>query len=350
MPTEPTRTQSPVQRAQFYKEVREKLASLPGVSSATTGGLPLQGGGVNSGSGDPFGVRGKSYDATTTSPVTQFAKLNSVGIDYFKTLQIPLRAGRAFTDSDLTGEPPKSVIVNETLARAFFPEGAVGQPIGVPPPCTSTKCDFVWATIAGVVGDVNTRALDLGALPEIYLPQPTGVVILRTAGEPLSMTRAAVSAIRSMDSDIQVLEPLTMEDRISATVGPPQFATAIVTFFGGAALLLAAVGIFGVVAHSTAQRTQEIGIRMALGADGGRILQTVMFGGIAPVVAGLGLGLAGALALSRILTGVLFQVSATDPASYVYATVVLTVAAIAACLGPALRAMTVDPVVVLQEN
>lgn len=349
IPTESARFQSPQQKAQIYTELREKLASLPGIVTATTGGLPLLGGGVNSGSGDPFGVRGQSYDATA-GPVTQFAKLNSVGVDYFRTLQIPLRAGRVFTAGDLTGESPNVVIVNETLARAFFPQGAVGQPIGVPPLCRDTKCDFIWATIVGVVGDVKTRALDLAAMPEIYLPQPTGMIILRTAGEPQPMTHTAVSVLRSMDRDIAVLETLTMEDRIAATIGQPRFATSLVAFFAAAALFLAAIGIFGVVAHSTAQRTQEIGIRMALGADGARIIQTVLFDGIRPVAAGLGLGLTGGLAFSRVLTGVLFHVTATDPPSYFYAAVVLTLVAIAACLGPALRAMTVDPVIALREN
>ena len=349
MSTDSARAQSPQQKAQFYTELREKLASLPGIVSATTGGLPLLGGGVNSGSGDPFGVRGQSYD-TAAGPVTQFAKLNSVGVDYFRTLQIPLRAGRAFTAGDLTGESPNGVIVNETLARAFFPRGAVGQPIGVPPPCRDTKCDFIWATIVGVVGDVKTRALDLAGMPEIYLPQPTGTIILRTAGEPLPMTHTAVAVLRSMDRDIAVLETRTMEDRIAATIGQPRFATWLVAFFAAAALFLAAIGIFGVVAHSTAQRTQEVGIRMALGADGVRIMQTVLFDGIRPVAAGLGLGLMGGLVFSRVLTGVLFQVTATDPPSYFYAAAVLSLVAIAACMGPALRAMTVDPVVALREN
>jgi ABC-type antimicrobial peptide transport system permease subunit len=187
-------------------------------------------------------------------------------------------------------------------------------------------------------------------MPEIYLPQATGTIILRTAGEPLSMAHTAIAAIRSMDNNMAVLETQTMEDRIAATIGQPRFATSLLAFFAGSALFLAAIGIFGVVAHSTAQRTNEIGIRIALGADGGRIIQTVMFGGILPVAVGLGLGLAGALVFSRMLAGVLFQVPATDPLSYAYAAVVLTLAAMAACLGPALRAMTVDPLVALREN
>jgi putative ABC transport system permease protein len=333
----------------FYTELREKLALLPGVTSATVGDLPLRGGGINAGSGDPFGIRGKSYDSTT-GPVTQFANLPSVGVDYFRTFQIPLRAGRAFTSGDSAGEFPSVVMVNETLARAFFPQGAVGQQIGVPPPCRDTKCDFIWMTIVGVAGDVKTRALDLAPLPQIYLPQPTGGVILRTAVEPLSMARTAVSVIRSMDPDMPVFDVQTMEDRISATIGQPRFETTIVAFFAVAALFLAAIGIFGVVAHSTAQRTQEIGIRMALGANGARVIQTVMFDGLRPVAAGVALGLIGALVFSRIMTSVLFHVSATDPSSFLYSAVLLTLVALAACLGPARRATRVDPAIALREN
>jgi ABC-type antimicrobial peptide transport system permease subunit len=153
-----------------------------------------------------------------------------------------------------------------------------------------------------------------------------------------------------MDPDMAVFDVRTMEDRISATIGQPRFETAIVAFFAGAALFLAAIGIFGVVAHSTAQRTQEIGIRMALGADGTRVIQTVMFDGLRPVAAGVALGLVGAFAFSRILTSVLFQVTATDPSSFLYAAVLLILVAAAACLGPARRATRVDPAIALREN
>jgi len=322
---------------------------LPGVTNVAAGGLPLRGGGINAGAGDPFGVRGKSYDLTT-GPITQFASLTSVGIDYFKTLQIPIRAGRVFASGDYAGEFPRVVVVNETLARVFFPQGAVGQPIGVPPPCRDTKCDFIWATIAGVVGDVKTNALDVASLPEIYLPQPTDVVILRTSREPLSMISTVVPAIRSMDRDIAVVDVQSMEDRLTATIGQPQFATALVAFFAAAALFLAAIGIFGVVAHSTAQRTQEIGIRIALGADGIRIMQTVIFDALRPVAAGLAIGITGALVFNRLLTSVLFRVTATDPPSFLCAAVVLAFVAISACLGPARRASAVDPVIALREN
>ncbi len=347
--TDFTRNTSPTERAAFYTELRERLASLPGVIGATTGALPLRGGGINAGSGDPFGIKGRSYD-TATGPVTQFANLTSAGVDYFRTFQIPLRAGRVFTARDYAGEFPSVVIVNETLARAFFPQGAIGQQIGVPPPCRDTKCDFIWATIVGVAGDVKTIALDLAPLPQIYFPQPGGNVILRIAGEPLSMARAAGTVVRSMDPDMTVFDVQTMEQRLSATIGQPRFETVIVAFFAGSALFLAAIGIFGVVAHSTARRTQEIGIRMALGADGARVIQTVMFDGLRPVAAGVALGLVGALAFSRVLSSVLFQVTATDPSSFLYAAALLALVAVMACLSPARRATRVDPAIALREN
>jgi putative ABC transport system permease protein len=247
-------------------------------------------------------------------------------------------------------EYPSVVIVNETLARTFFLEGAIGQQIGVPPPCRDTKCDFVWMTIVGVAGDVKTRGLDMAARPQIYLPQGAGGVILRTAGDPMQLARAASSVIRSMDPDMAVFDVRTMEDRISQTVTQPKFQTMIVSFFAAAALFLAAIGIFAVVAHSTAQRTQEIGIRMALGADRARVVQTVIFDGLRPVLAGVVLGLAGALAFSRILSSVLFNVAATDPSTFLLSALLLTLVAIAACLGPARRATKVDPMIALKSE
>jgi len=175
-----------------------------------------------------------------------------------------------------------------------------------------------------------------------------GGVILRTAGEPLLLARSAASVIHSMDRDMAVLDVRTMEDRISQTVMQPRFQSMIVAVFAFAALFLASIGIFGVVAHSTAQRTQEIGIRMALGANGRRVIETVLLDGLRPVLFGVLLGLGGALALSRIFSSLLFNVAATDPTTFLTAAVLLTVVAIIACLGPARRATQVDPMVALR--
>ncbi len=340
----------PPERVKVFTEIREKLAALPGVTSATVGLLPVRGGGINAGSGDPFGVRGKSYD-DTAGAVTQFANLTIIGLDYFRTFEIPMRAGRTFAAPDITGDLPKQAIVNETLARAFYPRGAVGEEIGVPMRCHDTKCGFVWMTIVGVAGDVKTRTLDAMPKPQIYIPSPEGgSIILRTAGDPMAIARAASRAIESVDPGVSVFDIRTMEDRISQTVTQPRFEAVIVAFFACAALFLASIGIFAVVAHSTAQRTQEIGIRMALGATAPRVIETVMLDGLRPVLFGVLTGVAGALALNRVIASLLFNTTATDPATFLAAALALTAVAIAACLGPARRATKVDPMIALRSE
>jgi putative ABC transport system permease protein len=341
--TDIARQTTPPQRVAIYEQLREKLAALPGVTAAAVGPMPVRGGGINAGSGDPFGIKGQSYDARN-----QFASLTFVGLDYFKTFEIPLRAGRAFAAADFSGPFPSAVLVNETLARNFFPEGAVGQQIGVPPPCRDTKCDFIWMTIVGVAGDVKTRALDMAAAPQLYIPMGADGLILRTSGDPLSMAGTVSKVIHSVDPDMPVYDVRTMEDRISETVGQPRFQSMIVAFFAFAALFLASIGIFGVVAHSTAQRTQEIGIRMALGANGTQVIEAVMLDGLRPVASGVVIGLGGALALSRIFSSLLFNVPANDPSTFLLAALLLTLVAIAACLGPARKATRVDPTVALR--
>jgi len=336
----------------FYSDLREKVEALPGVTSASLGFLPVRGPNVNAGGGDPFLIKGRSYDSS--GPVGQFANVIPAGLDYFRTFQIPIRDGRTFDASDSADAPPV-VVVNETLARAFFPQGAIGHQIGLPAACRGTNCEPTWSTIIGVAGDVKTFTLDRAPLPQIYLPHaqnpfPGMSLVLRTAGDPLLLTRQVAAAVRSLDPGMPVFDVKTMEDRVAESFGQPRFETAVVGFFASAALFLAAIGIFGVVAHSTAQRTQEIGIRMALGADRTRVIQTVMKDGLRPVVYGVALGLTGAFSLSSILRSALFQVTTTDPESFLIAAVLLTLVAIAACLIPATRATKVDPVIALREQ
>jgi putative ABC transport system permease protein len=344
-----TRPISVVRMVTFYTELRERLARLPGVISATEGMLPVRGGGANAGGGDPFMIKGRAYGSS--GPVGQFANLTGIGPDYFRTLQIPLRAGRLFVPAEYLSRPPSAVIVNETMARAFFPQGALGQEIGLPKPCADLSCGFDWSPIVGVAADVKTAALDRAPLPQIYMPAPGGsTVILRTVGEPAALTREVTAVVRSMDPDMPVFDLKSMEDRVSESIGQPRFETAIVTFFALAALFLASIGIFGVVAHSTAQRTQEIGIRMALGADGAKVVQTVLMDGLRPVLFGLALGIAGAFALSRVFSSLLFNVDATDPSTFLVSALVLTLVAVVACLSPARRATKIDPGIALREQ
>jgi putative ABC transport system permease protein len=344
----PTRPINIVQGIAFFTDLRDKLAQMPGVMSATIGGLPLRGGVLNTHGGDPFAIKGRDYGKDGA----QFANHDSVGLDYFRTFEIPLRSGRWFAEGDKM-DAPRVVIVNETLARKFFPNGAVGQQLGLPQPCRDLTCDFAWATIVGVAGDVKAIALDQPALPMFYLPfaqmpGPQMGVILRTSGDPVALARAAASLVHSMNPEMPVYDVKTMEERVDQSVGQPRFQTTLVGIFAVAALFLAAIGIFGVVAHSTAQRTQEIGIRMALGADGPRVVHVVLMDGMRPVLFGLILGLAGALAVHGILSSILFDVSASDPSTFFFAAILLGLVGVAACLLPARRATRVDPMIALR--
>lgn len=332
---------------QFFSDVREKLAALPGVISASeVSRLPAAGGGVDSLGGNPFSIEGRPFNPN--GPVPQLAHNQSAAIDYFNTLGIPLIEGRTFTAADTDSSTPVTV-VNQTLARGFFPHGAIGQRILLGAPREGVP----WLTIVGVVGDVKTAGLDQRAMPQFYTPltqEPALAVsvVVRTAADPQSITRDAAAAIRSLDPEMPLFEVTTMEDRIAKTIGQPRFETILVGMFAAAALFLAAIGIFGVVAHSTARHTQEIGIRMALGASSNRVVRHVIAGGLRPVLAGLVAGSAGALAMTRLLRSVLFHVTATDPATFIAAIAILALVAVAACLGPARRATRVDPMIALR--
>jgi putative ABC transport system permease protein len=206
-----------------------------------------------------------------------------------------------------------------------------------------------------VVGDVKTAGLDQDALPQFYAPVSQDgpgamTMVLRTAADPLKIARQAAEVVHSLNPDMPVFDVKTMDDRVARSIAQPRFETVLLTFFAAAALLLAAVGIFGVVAHATAQRTQKIGIRMALGAGSGRVLRHVIFGGLRPVAAGLGVGVVAAFALTRLLATVLFHVRTTDPGTFLGAAGILIMVALAACFGPARKATHVDPMIALRSE
>jgi ABC-type antimicrobial peptide transport system permease subunit len=242
-------------------------------------------------------------------------------------------------------------VVNETLARGFFPHGAIGHKILLGAPQPGAR----WLTIVGVVGDVKTVALDYDTMPQFYTPEAQDAsgsmaMVTRTTNDPMAMAREASAVVHSLDPEQPVYNIQTMEQRVAKSVGEPRFETLLVSFFAMTALFLAAIGIFGVVAHSTQQRTQEIGIRMALGADASSVVRHVIFDGLRPVLIGVALGLAGALALSRLLSTVLFQVKADDPSTFTLAAAVLTLVAVAACLAPARKATRIDPASALRSE
>jgi putative ABC transport system permease protein len=345
----PTRPMMNSRLAAFFSELSEKIAAMPGVTSAgAVSRLPVVGDVPNARGGNPFSIEGQRW--YPDSPVPQMAHTQIVDPGYFRAMQIPLLQGRFFTASD-TGTTPAVTVVNETLARGFFPKGAIGHKIllGAPQP------DSVWLTIVGVVGDVKTAALSHNTMPQFYTPvaqDPSTAMslVIRTVLDPSTVARSAQQVVRAIDPSLPVYDVITMDDRIAKSIGQPRFETTLLAVFAASALFLAAIGIFGVVAHSTAQRTHEIGIRMALGADAARVVQTVMFDGLRPVIAGVMLGLTAAFYLSSILRTALFQVSTTDPASFVLAAGLLTLVAVVACLVPARRATKVDPVIALREQ
>jgi len=337
-------------RASYYSNLEERLRTLPGVVSASmVGWLPVARVGADTSGGNPFSIEGWAWNPN--GPVPQIAHTAAAGPDYFRAMGIPLRDGRVFAPTD-TAEAPPVAVINETLARGFFPRGdAVGHRIllGAPRPGAG------WMTVIGIVGDLRTGALDQPALPQFYWPvtqnpPSNAALVLRTANDPLELAREATGAIRLIDPDQPVYDVSTMDRRVEESVGQPRFQTVLVGFFAMAALFLAAIGIYGVVAYTTAQRTKEIGIRMALGATVPSVIGAVMASGLRPVAAGVAIGLAGAAALTQFLTSVLYQVTPRDPWMFAAAAMVLAGVAVVACLGPARRAANVDPVGALREE
>jgi predicted permease len=333
--------------AAFFGEVQQKLGRLPGVTAAgSVSRLPALGGGANARGGNPFSIEGRAWDPN--APVRQIAHTQVADADYFRALQIPLLDGRLFSASDGISAPHVAV-VNRTLADAFFPKGAIGQHIMLGAP----RAGYPWLTIVGVVGDVKTAGLDQETLPQFYTPvsqePPPGMsIVLRTAGDPLKIVNLAAETIHALDPEMPVFDVKMMDDRVARTIAQPRFEMVLLTFFAAAALLLAGVGIFGVVAHATVRRTQEIGIRMALGADSGRVLRHVIFGGLRPVWVGLAVGIGGALATTRLIASVLFRVKAIDPLTFLAAAGTVIVVAAVACLAPARKATQVDPMIALR--
>lgn len=346
---------APGRRVQFLSELQERLAALPAVISVSVvSRLPVASiGNVDARGGNPFSIEGRAWgansDLSTATP--QIAHTQTVGPDYFRTMQIPVRSGRVFSVAD-GPDTPRVVVVNQTLARRFFPNGDVlGRHLllGAPSP------DARWMTVIGVVADVKTGALDQPAMPQFYTPvaqePPSSLaVVLRAAGRPLHLAREASGVVRLLDPDLPVFDIGAMEERIEKSVGQPHFQTELLAFFAGVALFLSAVGIYGVVAHATIQRTREIGIRMALGADPARVVASVLADGLKPAAAGLVLGLAGAAALTSLLSSVLFDVAPGDPVTFVAAAAVLAAVALAACLAPARRAAHLDPLAALRHE
>jgi predicted permease len=333
-------------RAQFQERVFEALQALPGVRSvAATIGIPLGGFSFN------FSFL---VDGRPEPPAGQWPSLETrvVTASYFRTLGIPVIQGRGFAESDDAAAPRVVVIGRETARRHFAGEDPIGQRIrlGWGPPT-----DAVGGTVVGVVGDVKEGGLDDRPLAQIYIPyaqKPVGGmdVVLRTSVPPSSLAAAARGAVRDLDPDLPVARLETLAQIVAASIAQPRFYTTLLTAFAGTALVLAALGLFGVISVGVSQRTREIGVRMALGARAEDVLRLVLREAAALALVGIAVGLAAAFALSRTLSTLLFNLSPTDPVAFGVAPVVLLLTALVASLLPARRASNVDPIEALRSE
>ncbi|MGC1322049.1 MAG: ABC transporter permease [Candidatus Udaeobacter sp.] len=330
----------PEQAAAFYKKLLDGVAVLPGVQSAGAAWwIPLSGSEI----GFTFNVEERPVPAGQ-QPV---AEVNVVTPDYFRAMNIAIRRGRAFNDRD-DRTAPAVVIVSESFAKQFFPgEDPIGKRIipngsidpGKPPV----------REIVGVVADMHLISLRLPPKPQIYIPHQQFAIqsmsiFVRTEIDPQSLTAALRRTIADLDKDVPVYRTRTLADYMSGSVAQPRLNAMLVTLFAVIALLLAAAGIFGVMSYSVTQRTQEIGIRIALGAQRSDVLQLIVLQGMRFVGAGLVLGLMGVFVCSRLLQSFLFGIGATDLRTMLSVTLILIAVAFVACLIPARRATLVDPI------
>jgi putative ABC transport system permease protein len=262
---------------------------------------------------------------------------------YFRAMRIPALQGRVFSASDLSESAPRVAIVDEALAKIAWPQS---DPIG-------QRVSFSnegWFTVIGVVGSVKVRGFTGPQKGTLYFPRPTSYMslVIRSASARLPMVQAVRQAVASVDSQQPIFGIETMEQYISGSVSDQRLAAFLLGMFALLALVLAAIGIYGVISYSVTQRTHEIGIRIALGASRRDVLRLVLGRSLTLALVGIGIGVAAALGLTRLMTSLLYEVKPADPATYVAVSVVLVAVALAASYLPARRAMKVDPVEALR--
>ena len=344
----PVRYQANDAKRRFYEGLLERLRSVPGVRSAAIArALPMTG---KLEIGDwSFVLEGQA--ASPPLPTDWHpADWQVVSPGYFATMGIPVRQGRDFAASDRLGAPG-AIIINRTLARQVWPEGdALGRRVLL----GGGGADSVWRTVVGIVGDVRHRGLAASPRPEMFLPYgqfPAGTgtvppsmhVVLRAAGDPAALATALGAAVAGLDPDVPLSGVQTMETAMGSWAAERRLIMLLVSGFAVVALVLGSVGIYGVMAHLVTQREREIGVRMALGALPGQILRLVVSQSAWLVGAGIAAGTVGALAATRVLGSLLFQVRPTDPLTFLATALVLIAAAAGATLVPALRAIRTDP-------
>jgi predicted permease len=326
----------------FQQQLLVRLATLPGVqSTGLTSDLPWTGYDENVG----FNIEGKTFPPNDGPS----ARSHFVSLDYFRTIGVPLIAGRFFNADDRQDTKPV-VLINRSMAERYWPvESATGKRFTF----SSQPEEKDWFTIVGVIGDLKDFPHSPAAVPAIYWPtaQQTPrqfIIAVRSSAEPAHMAAAVRSAVSVLDKDLPLAEVKTLEAIAATAVAGRRFTLWLVGFFALTALALAAVGIYSVLSYLVAQRTHEIGLRMALGAQISDVLKLVIRQGMTLVLLGLALGIASAFALTRLIRGLLFEVSATDPIAFALASALLALVALLACYIPARRATKVGPMVALR--
>jgi putative ABC transport system permease protein len=348
IPLPASRYPEAAQEAAFFQRLLERVRELPGVRAAgAVTDVPLFGG-----SSTGFDVEGRPLAAPNERPMTDF---RSATPDYFRAMGMGLAAGRDFTTNDKADAPPVTVI-NETLARRYFgKENPIGKRIGLSRPID-------WREIVGVVHDVRNYGLASEVKPECYVPYLQNgpdylagsaswmVMVVHTESDPLGYVAAIKETLQKIDKDQPIASAKPMAAYLAQSVAQRRFNMLLLAVFAGLALLLAAIGIYGVISYSVAQRQREVGIRMALGARPGHVLALIVRQGMRPALIGLVAGIFAAAGLTRFMRSLLFQVGANDPLVFIGVALVLALVAAAACFIPARRAAYLDPVVTLRSE
>ncbi len=328
------------QRAAFFRRLIEQSNTLPGVQAvAASRHLPLAGDNMNA----SFNIEGREFPPGKSPG----ADIRPITPGYFTVLGIPLKQGRTFSESDGPDAPPV-LVINEALARRYFPnEDPLGKRMRL-------GVNNFTGAIVGVVESVKHRGLDAEVREEGYAPYAQAPfwgemsLLVRTSGDPLSVAGAVREQVKALDKALPISKQRTMKTIVAESVAQPRFRTLLLGIFGCATLLLASVGIYGVMSYSVAQRTHEIGVRMALGARSADVLRLLIGQGMKLVAVGVALGLAASFGLTRLLKALLFEVSTTDWVTFVVITLLLLTVALLACWIPARRAAQVDPLAAMR--
>jgi putative ABC transport system permease protein len=333
------------QQGKFFSELKTRLESSPGVQSASSVlPLPL--------SDDRFSISFQIKGREVAPKDEPSADIFFTGVDYFRTMGIPIIKGRDFDQRDQHGSPPV-VIITEEFARQYFPnEDPIGRQMH-PGISTFDDEDSTFREIVGVVGDIRNRGLDTEPKPAYYVPQTQipfsqMTMVVKTTNDPHSLVSGMTKEVAAMDADLPLYGVKTMREYLSSSVATPRFSTTLLSVFAGVALVLTMVGLYGVMSYSVVQRTNEIGIRLALGAQSRDVLWMIVKQGSLLILLGLGIGLLGAYALTRLMASLLFGVTAKDPFTFAVVAVVLGLVALLACYIPAWRATKVDPLQALR--